>query len=80
MGGSILKKLILFAAIALLAVSPALEADASAKKVHSRTEFTKEQQKKFYDQALKGCRKKFGASLHFVKMDYRKFRYVCYYY
>lgn len=80
MGNAIFKILIILATFVSFAFAPAFNADAAAKKIHSRADFTKEQQKKFYDQALKSCRKSFGSSLHFVKVDYRKFRYVCYHY
>ena len=80
MGASILKKLIIFTAFALLAVSPVLDADAASKKPGNRSDYTQAQQKKFYDEALKACRKRFGAQLHFVRMDYKKRRSVCYYY
>ena len=75
-----LKKLIILATVVSFTLSFSLNADAAAKKTHSRSDYTKEQQKKFYDQALKTCRKQFGSSLHFVKVDYKKFRYVCYHY
>jgi hypothetical protein len=79
--GSILKKLIVLAALAALAFSPAFEAEAaSKKKVQSRSDFTKEQQKKFFDEALKRCRKRFGTQLHFVRVNYKQNQYICYHY
>jgi hypothetical protein len=77
---SILKKFLVSAAIVLFAFSSVLEADAASKKPGTRSTYSKAQQKKFYDQALKLCRKAYGADLHFVRVDYRKLRYVCYHY
>jgi hypothetical protein len=69
------------ATLAALAFSPAFEAEAaSKKKISGRSDYTKEQQKKFYDEALKLCRKKYRTTLHFVRVDYRKKQFVCYVY
>lgn len=67
-------------AAAMAFASAGMDAEAATKK--GRSSFTKEQQKKFYEQALKGCRKQFGARLHYVKVDYSgpRPRYWCYYY
>jgi spermidine/putrescine-binding protein len=79
--GSILRKFIVLAALAALAFSPAFEAEAaSKKKASSRSDYTKEQQKKFHEQALKLCRKAYGTQLHFVRVNYKKLQYVCYHY
>jgi hypothetical protein len=67
----------IFLSIASLLI---VDADAAGKKQKSRTDYTKEQQQKFYDEALKLCRKKYRTSLHFVKVDYKKNQYVCYHY
>ena len=67
-----MKKFIVLAALAALAFSPAFEAEAaSKKKASSRADYSKEQQKKFHEEALKLCRKKYGTHLHFVRVDYR---------
>lgn len=76
-----MKKFIVLAALAALAFSPALESEAASKKKSpSRAEYTKAQQKKFFDEALKRCRKRFGTQLHFVRVNYTKNQYVCYHY
>ena len=76
-----MKKLIVLAALAALALSPVLEAEAASKKKSlSCTDYTKAQQKKFFDEALKRCRKRFGTQLHFVRVNYQKNQYVCYHY
>lgn len=76
-----MKKLIVLAALAALAFSPAFEVEAaSKKKTSSRADYTKEQQKKFHAEALKRCRKAYGTQLHFVRVDYKKLQYVCYHY
>ncbi len=74
---TILKKLLALAAFAALAISPVLEADAaSKKKVSSRADYSKEQQAKFFADALKVCRKHFHEVVG-VKVDYKRKRYVC---
>jgi len=76
-----LKKFIVLVALAALAFSPAFEAEAaSKKKMFSRSDYTKEQQKKFHAEALKLCRKAYGTQLHFVRVNYKKRQYVCYHY
>ena len=76
-----MKKLIVFVAFVSLVASTGLEADAAAKKkTSSRADYTKEQQKKFFDEALAVCRKKYGDQLHHVVVDYRKNKYVCWHY
>jgi len=76
-----LKKFIVLAGLAALALSPAFEAEAaSKKKTSSRADYTKEQQKKFHAEALKLCRKEFGNYLHFVRVDYKKRKFICYHY
>jgi hypothetical protein len=64
-------------AITLLLTLASGESLAAGKK---RSDYTKAQQKAFYEEALKWCRKKFGARLHEVKVDYAKGRYGCTYY
>lgn len=76
-----MKKFVVLAALAALAFSPGLEAQAaSKKKASARSDYTKEQQKKFFDEALKRCRKRFGTQLHFVRVNYKKNQYICYHY
>ncbi|MDO8354448.1 MAG: hypothetical protein Q7T14_13390 [Aestuariivirga sp.] len=76
-----MKKLIVLAALAALAFSPVLEVEAaSKKKTSSRSDFSKAQQKKYFDEALKLCRKAYGGHLHHVIVDYRRKKYVCYHY
>ncbi len=76
-----MKKFMVLAALAAIVFSPALEAEAaSKKKTSSRSDFTKEQQKKFHAEALKLCRKAYGTQLHFVRVNYKKRQYICYHY
>ncbi|MBZ0260765.1 MAG: hypothetical protein WBB16_00630 [Aestuariivirga sp.] len=76
-----MKKFIVLAALAALAVSSAFETEAaSKKKTPSRSDYTKEQQKKFHEEALKLCRKEFGTHLHYVRVDYKKRKFFCYHY
>jgi hypothetical protein len=67
----------LMALMLMLAIGAGDGIAATKKK---RSDFTKQQQKAFFDQALKLCRKKHGASLHDVKVDYTKGQYVCWHY
>ena len=57
------------------------DAGAAAKKT-GRDVYSKEQQKKFYEEAVKRCRKEYGSQLHYVKVDYSKGgpRLWCYHY
>jgi hypothetical protein len=72
-----LRKFIVFAALAALAFSPVFEAEAaSKKKTSSRAEYTKEQQAKFFADALKICRQHFPEVVS-VRVDYKRKRYVC---
>ena len=76
-----MKKFIVLAALAALAFSPIPEAVAAAKKKDSsRSDYTKEQQKKYFEEALKLCRKEYGGHLHHVVVDYRRKKYLCYHY
>jgi hypothetical protein len=71
-----MKKAIIFALFtSLLAVS-----GANAKTKNSRSNYSKAQQKAFFDEALRVCRKKYRSSLHDVKVDYVKRQYICYVY
>ena len=75
-----MKKLMVLAALAGLAFS-VLEANAaSKKKTSSRSDYSKEQQKKYFNEALKLCRKQFGGQLHHVVVDYKRMKFVCYHY
>ena len=72
-----MKKLIVFAALAALVFSPTFDAEAaSKKKASSRAEYTKDQQAKFFADALKVCRKHFREVVG-VRVDYKRKRYVC---
>jgi hypothetical protein len=72
-----MKRTVTAIAMTLVLVLASGEANALAKK---RSAYTKVQQKAFFAEALKVCRKKFGSQLHEVKVDYAKNRYVCYHY
>ena len=72
-----MKKLAVLAALAAIAYSPAFDAEAaSKKKVSSRSDYSKAQQKKYFDEALKLCRKAYGGHLHHVVVDYRRKKFV----
>ena len=73
------KSLIVLASLSLC-FSPLAEANAASKKKTSRADYSKEQQAKFFAEALKICRKDYGGSLHHVEVNYAKRRYVCYHY
>ena len=76
-----MKKLLILTAFVAFAFSPLSEAvSAAKKKVSSRSDYTKEQQKKYFEEALKLCRKEYGGHLHHVVVDYRRKKYVCYHY
>ena len=76
-----MKTYVVLAALAALVFSPAFEAGAaSKKKTSSRSDYSKAQQKKYFDEALKLCRKAYGGHLHHVVVDYRRKKYVCYHY
>ena len=76
-----MKKLLVLVAFGLFVFSPVLGAEAATKKmVSSRSDYTKAQQKKLFEEGLKVCRKKHGGQLHHVQVDYRKRRYVCWIY
>jgi hypothetical protein len=63
-----------------LAVGGSAEAKTKAKKTWSRSDFTKEQQEKFYLDALKSCQKRYGTRVYRVKIDYTRRRSTCIYY
>lgn len=52
-------------------------ADSASKKKRNRSDFTAAQQKAYFDDALKRCRKAHGAALARVVVDYRRWQYVC---
>jgi hypothetical protein len=54
-------------AMTILLMMASVEASAAKKK---RSDYTKAQQKAIYEQVLKACRKKFGARLQEVKINY----------
>jgi hypothetical protein len=77
--GSILRKLMIFAALAVLVFSQGVEAEAASKtKTLNRSDYSKEQQKKLYDAGMKLCRNKLRTHLNFIKVDYKRKRYVCF--
>ncbi|HUQ38324.1 MAG TPA: hypothetical protein VM144_18295 [Aestuariivirga sp.] len=72
-----MRKFVVFAALAALTFSPAFDAEAaSKKKTTSRTDYSKEEQAKFFADALKVCRKHFREVVG-VRVDYKRRRYVC---
>jgi hypothetical protein len=75
----ILKKLLVVAAVSLC-LFPVIDANAASKKKTSRSNFSKAQQAKFFNEALKICRKDYGGSLHHVEVNYAKHQYICYHY
>lgn len=76
-----MKIIALILGLAVLASGAAFDAEAAAKKT-GRDAYTREQQKKFYEEALKRCRKAYGTQLHYVRVKYDKGgpRVWCYHY
>jgi hypothetical protein len=73
-----LKKFVLFAVVLAISGAPILEANAAGKKKpDSRSNYTKEQQAKFFAQALKACRAYFTSEMVSVRVDYARKRYTC---
>lgn len=72
--------LTLFTALAFISLPIADVHAAAKKKPADRSNYTKAQQKKFFDEATKICRKKFGSSLHRVQVNYAKRQYICFHY
>jgi hypothetical protein len=65
-------------AIVTMALCVAFTGLASAKpKTGKRSNYTKEQQAKYYVEAMKICRKKYGPEAIVYKMDYVRLRVVC---
>jgi hypothetical protein len=48
--------------------------EAKSKK---RSDFTKAQQAKFFEEGMKVCRKKYGPEATVYKVDYLHWRYLC---
>jgi hypothetical protein len=71
---------ILFATLSILLTFAVATQAATAKKRHSRAEFTKEEQAKIFNRALEICRQKHGDRLHRVEVDYPKNQFVCWAY
>ena len=70
---------IALAALLTLAISPGLEAEgASSTTKSSRSDYTKEQQKKLHAEGLRVCQKKLGDRLANIKVDYKNKQYICY--
>jgi hypothetical protein len=73
-----LKKLVLFAAVLAISGAPILDAHAAGKKKPgSRSDYTKDQQAKFFAEALKACRAYFKSEIVNVHVDYARRRYTC---
>jgi hypothetical protein len=73
-----LKKSLIVLTAFSLCFSPIVEAHAaSKKKVYKRSDFSKEQQAKFFADALKACRAHFKSEIVGVKVDYARNRYTC---
>ena len=72
----------IFALVTILGVGMTLSsvADAAGKKKLERANFSKEQQAKIFARGLAICRKKYGTSLHYIKVDYAKDGFICYHY
>jgi hypothetical protein len=73
-----MKKVLLIAALAAMCAAPLSDSEAAKKKTSSRADYTKEQQAKFFKEALTACRKRFAYTAK-VKVDYKRMRYTCYY-
>lgn len=50
------------------------------KKTYDRSSFTAEQKAKIYARAFADCRKKYGAQLHNVEINYKYNRVICWSY
>lgn len=74
-------KFVLLVSVSLCLAVPSL-AEAAKKKPGSNATPSAEQRKRAYENGLKSCRKKFGAQLHFVRVEkfYGKWGVVCYHY
>jgi uncharacterized protein YdaT len=73
-----LKKLVLFITVLAIAGAPILDAHAAGKKKPgSRSDYSKEQQAKFFKDALKACRAYFKSEIVNVHVDYVRRRYTC---
>jgi hypothetical protein len=46
-------------------------------KPGKRADYSKEQQARFYADAIKACRKKYGPAVERAQVDYLRRRYVC---
>lgn len=57
-----------------LVFSGGYEAAAAA----SRSDYSLAQQKKIYDEGIRLCRAKLRTHLNFIKVDYKRKRYICY--
>lgn len=66
---------------ALALSSLAVPAEAAKKKPSNATP-SAEQRKRAYEEGMKFCRKKYGAQLHFVRVEkyYGRWGAVCYHY
>jgi hypothetical protein len=75
-------KSVLFTIVLASAVTFAANADAAKKasKPGSRSDYSEAQQKKFFDQALALCRKKYQGTFVKAKVDYRRRAFVCYHF
>ena len=74
-------KTLLAVAMVAAVVAPGV-AEAKKKPSTGGGAPTAEQRKRIYDQGLINCRKKYGAALHFVRVEkfYGKWSVVCYVY
>ncbi len=64
-------------AIALFLALASHAADAATTKRDKRSNYSKEQQAKFFAEALRLGRKEYNGTIR-VKVDYARRRYVCY--
>jgi hypothetical protein len=60
-------------------ISTAAAAD-KAKKAYNRSDFTDAQKAEIYARALADCRKRHGAQLHNVEINYKYNRVICWSY
>lgn len=77
-GGRFMKNHLAVVTLAALVNFHGLDSVARADTKSSRSDYTKEQQRKLLAEGLKSCRNKIGPTLHSVSVDYKKKRYNCF--
>jgi hypothetical protein len=68
------------ALVGALGMASTADAAKKASKSGSRSDYSVEQQKKFFAQALELCRKKYQGTFVRAKVDYKRRVFVCYHF